>query len=526
MNRKSAIIVGGGHNGLVCAAYLAKTGVTVTVVEARQQLGGPAGRFEYMPGFSASMTNSPGSFENTVMQELELEKHGLRFFRPEITLVHPFEDETFIGWRDKHQLDAQLERYSAGESIRYRDLIDSLNAVGAKSGLSLWRPSPPAEEIRANLGDSKERAVFDELVNSPLKEFLDGRLRSDQAKALMTMLAVNGQLTSPKEAGSGVGLLLRPISMASSPDNGPDSANRTALRGSVGLPIGSMSAIVHSLMLAGKEAGVRFQTGTPVRRILVDEGHAVGVELNDGKTLRADTVVSTVEPSLLFNELLDELPESLGTDAIEAPAGSAFKIAVALDGLPNVRNLPTGLSSHTALQSQFRIGPSPDYIEDAIHDAIAGRPSGSPIMWGLIPSLSSPGIAPDGKHLLSVNVWHAPHSLGREYWKAEKEAFGRRCLEVLEEHLPGLSNHVVGHRFLDPVEIADELGLTGSNITHGNMLPSKLFGNRPHAACANYETGITGLFMGGAGAWPGGYVTGAPGRNAAAKAAQHLSKQN
>lgn len=508
---------------MVCAAYLARAGISVTVVEARQELGGPAGAFQYMPGFQASMTNSPGSFENTILEELELEKYGLRFFKPAVSLIHPFEDETFVGWRDKDRVDTQLDHYAAGEAARYRDLIDSLNALGVKSGLTLWSASPPVEVIHESLDDSRDRSLFDELVNASLKDFLDSRLKSNQAKALFTMLAVNGQMLSPKEPGSGIGLLLRPISMASTPEADSDNPNRSPLRGSVGLPLGSMSAIINALWLAGKAAGVEFLVGTAVKRILTEDGVANGVELEGGRMLRADAIVSTVEPSILFNELLDEKPHALGPDSIAAPKGSAFKIALALDGLPEIRNLPDDLPSATALQSQFRIGPSPEYIEDSIHDAIAGRPSRSPIMWGLIPSLTSPGISPDGKQLLSVNVWHAPHDLGPEFWATEKETFGRRCIDLLEGYLPGLSDHIVDHRFLSPVDLADELRLTGSNITHGDMVPARLFGNRPHQSMADYGTGVTGLFMGGAGVWPGGYVTGAPGKNAAAKTEDFLT---
>ncbi|MGI8311917.1 phytoene desaturase family protein [Saccharopolyspora hattusasensis] len=525
MTARRVVIVGGGHNGLVCAAYLAKRGASVTVVEARKRLGGPAASFEYMHGYHAAITNSPGSLEYAVVQELELERHGLTYCKPEITLVQPFDDMVFLGWRDRSQVDTQLEHFSRGESRRYRELTDTLNSVGAKTGLSLWKPSLPLKQIRENLGDSAERRLFDELVDGSLKEILDSRLKSDQAKSILTMLAVNAQLVSPTQPGSGVGLLMRPISMASSEDAGPDSANKQVLRGSVGLPIGSMSAIVDAMVRAGEEAGVTFITGVPVTRIVVNDGRAVGVKLDDTTTLEADVVVSTVEPSVLYTELLDNGPANLAGSTINPPTGSAFKLAVALDGLPSVRNLPPDVVPERAFRSQFRIGPSTSYIEKAIQDGLEDLPSDSPIMWGLIPSLTSPGLAPEGRHLMSVNVWHAPHSLGRDYWTdGGRDAFGHRCLAVLDEHLPGLNEHIVDYRFLGPIELADELRLPGSNITHGNMLPDRLFGNRPNATIASTGSGVRGLFLGGSGVWPGGYVTGAPGRNAANYVCQYLEK--
>ena len=517
MSFKEAVVIGGGHNGLVCAAYLARSGVSVTVVEARDELGGAAGAYEYLPGFRASMTNSPGSLESLVVQELELEKYGLRFIAPPVTLIHPFEGSTFVGWRDRKLTDEQFEKYAPGEANRYRSFVDSLNRLGANSGLSLWERPPMPDVIRQRLEDEQDRSLFDQLVYGSLDEVLDSKLKSDEAKALMAMLAVNGQMVSPKEPGTAIGLLMRPISMASSSDPDPHSPNRSPLRGSVGLPVGSMSAIVEALKRVGAAAGVTYVTGKRVRRVTTGDSGATGVELEDGRFIGADAVVSTVEPSILLNELVDAAALGLSNESVAPPEGSAFKIALALDSLPGIANLPPELPAEVALQSQVRIGPSLGYIYAAIHDAISSRPSKGPIMWGLVPSVTSEGLAPRGKHLFSVNVWHAPHSLGREYWAEHKDEFGRRCIEILDEHMPGLGARIEDYSFLSPTEIADELSLTGSNITHGNMLPSSLLGNRPHRVLSDYATPLEGLFLGGAGVWPGGYVTGAPGRNAASR---------
>jgi phytoene dehydrogenase-like protein len=196
--------------------------------------------------------------------------------------------------------------------------------------------------------------------------------------------------------------------------------------------------------------------------------------------------------------------------------GSAFKMFLALDGLPSYRGLPDGVSSEQVAGTQFRIASSLAHIEDAVLDGMRGVPSEEPIMWGLMPTVSSPDLAPAGKHLMSVNVWHAPYDLRHGSWDSEKDVFGRRCIDVLSRLLPDLKDRIIGHHFLSPVDLERELGLVGSNITHGDMLPNNLFGARPHVAANDYRTPLQGLYLSASGTWPGGYVTGIPGHNTAA----------
>lgn len=189
-----AIVVGGGHNGLVAAGYLAKGGLSVIVLEARDVVGGPAANVEFLPGYRTSFANSPGSFERSIIDDLDLHDHGLRFLRPDPTLVHHFPGGAFLGWRDQARIDEQLEHWAAGESTRYRRLLRDLEALGAELGVSLFQPSPTLDELDARMSGSAQRGLFNRVFHGSLTELLDTSLRSPEAKALLAMLALNGNL--------------------------------------------------------------------------------------------------------------------------------------------------------------------------------------------------------------------------------------------------------------------------------------------------------------------------------------------
>lgn len=523
---KRVVVIGGGHNGLVCAAYLARAGVQTSLVERRATLGGVVGSYEFLPGYRAALTNSPGSFEGRIVADLELERHGLRFHRPEVTVAQRFGERTFVGFRDRARIAEQIESFQAGEYGRYRSLIDDLNDLGAAMGLSVWRRPDSLEELRARLADTPQRALFERVFEGSLMELLDDRLRSPEAKALLMMLALPGTLQSPRERGSALGLMLRPWSMASLLPGEDDTAANSPLRGSVGTPIGSMAAMIDAIERSAREAGVEIIANCAVHEVLKAGDRVRGVTLEDGRFLEADAVVSTIEPSLLQRNLLADPDDLVPSYRVPPPKGSAFKLALALDGLPDVPGVPADVTAEQVLGSQVRIGSSPEHIEEAIDAGLAGRVSERPIMWGMVPSIVSPQLAPEGQHLMSVNVWYAPHSLGEDFWSEHGEAFAQRCITQLDEQLPGLADRVVGVRGLTPVDLEHEFALTGSNIAHGEMTVENFFDSRPHPAAADSRATLGGLYLGGSGSWPGGYVTGVPGRNAASAVIQDLGNSH
>ncbi|MEU3597743.1 NAD(P)/FAD-dependent oxidoreductase [Streptomyces sp. NPDC006798] len=527
MNRYDAVIVGGGHNGLVTAAYLGRAGLKVALLESRPGLGGPCGAYEFLPGRRLAFTNSPGSLDPAVVAELGLARHGLRFVRVDPTVVHRFDEGCFIGYRDPARVDAQLDSFAPGEAARYRALIEGLERLGARLGVRPDRTPPSVDVVKKRLSDPVDIRLFEAVFEGGLTALLDTHLRSDRAKALLMLLALNAQLVPPSTPGSAVGLMMRPFALAATGGGGPDAAERVALRGSTGLPVGSMSAIVDALAGACREYGVELRTGTPAARILHGPDGAYGVVTPTGEEFHASRVISTVNPHHLFRDLLGEgaMDPAIGDAVLAEPLrGSAFKVVLEVDSLPPYTGIPEDADPDAVRACQFRFGSSPRSIETAITEALAGRTADEILMWGLTPTLTSPALTPGTTHLISVNAWHAPYRPHDGPWDAARtEHFGRRCVEQLGLLMPGIADRIVAHRFLDPVQIEAELGLEGSNITHGDMLPGGLFGGRPHPALAGHRTPLPGFYIGGSGTWPGGYVTGTPGRNAAAAVLRDLA---
>ncbi len=514
-NRFDAIVVGAGHNGLVAAAYLARGGLKVALLESRPILGGPVGTYEFLPGYRAAFTNSPGSLEQKVVRDLDLAAHGLRFIRPDPTLVHRCDDRVFIGWRDRARVAAQLDACAPGEAARYSTLLSDLEALAQALGISLYAPARDLEAARARLSRTQAE-LFDQVFYGSLRDLLDARLRSVEAKTLLGMVGLNVGFALPSTTGTAAGLMLRPIALASSPPSGADDPRGSALRGSTGLPVGGMGALVDALESACLAHGVEIRRNTRIASILHDEEGVSGVVGADGETFHARTVVSAINPRAAFRLLCPGgVPDEMRVQVEASPLqGSAFKLVLALDGVPDYAGLPEGLANEEAARTQFRIAGSLDHIESVIRTAKAGLLPERPLIWGLIPSVTSPELAPRGRHLLSANVWHVPYALadGRN-WSQARERFVESCIDTLGELMPDLRSRIVGVKAMTPVELERELDLERSHITHGDMFTERLFGPRPHPMADDYRTPLGGFYLTGSGTWPGGYVTGVPGFN-------------
>lgn len=525
-NTFDVVIVGGGHNGLVAAAYLGRAGLKVAVLESRPSLGGPCGTYEFMPGYRAAFTNSAGSFEPRFIEELKLAEFGLRFIRTDPTVVHPFPSGAFVGWRDRSRVAAQLDAWAAGESERYFGLLARLEELARHLGASVFAPSPTLSAMAKRVPARLER-LFERVFFGSLRQLLDEELASEEAKALLGIVALNATFVPPSAPGTAIGLMMRPLSLASTPAISVDDPRRVPLRGSAGLPAGGMGAVIDALAGCCRSFGVTLITEAPVAHVIHRHGRVAGVVTLSGDEYHASRVISTINPTVLFGKLLDDdaMDASLRRAVAAVPMrGSAFKVVLALDGLPRYAGLPGDVTAAEIAGVQFRVAPSLDAIERAVSEGLSGTPSDQPIMWGLVPTVTSPELAPPGRHLLSVNVWHAPMVLAQGSWAEQRDVFGWRCVDVLSRFMPDLRDRIIGHRFMAPSDIEQELGLVGSNITHGDMLPANLFGARPHAAMHNYRTPLDGLFLSGSGVWPGGYVTGIPGYNASAAVLADLGK--
>ena len=529
MNKHEVIIVGGGHNGLTCAAYLARAGVDVLVLEQRHIAGGPCAEYEFFPGYRASMTNSPGSLEPKIVADLELERFGLTFTRPNPTLMFPFPDgRAFVGFREPERVAAQIRQFSEKDVDGYRALFDFLNRFAERLGVSIFEPPPTLRELGARLKTPADEEAFAKVFLGSVADLLDEYLESPHLKAPVAQLGLVSNWLGPLSPGSASWLLARPMSLASSRVDAAHDPRRQVLRGSTGLPLGGMGSIVRTIGQSLEEAGGTVRTEARVTQILANDEGALGVVLEDGEQIDAGIVVSNLNPWTTFLELVepDRLDAEFRARVSALPKkGFTFKFALSLEALPHFAASPKGLERECA-GCQFRIAPSIEYQERAFDDAKYGRCAEAPTFWGLFPSAADPSLAPPGKHVLSGNVFHAPIDLAEGSWDTERERYGNHCIKVLEEYMPGLGNLIIDKRFWSPVDLEREFGLPGSNIAHLDMTPRHMFGLRPLPGCSDYTTPIRGLYLCGSSCWPGGTVTGVPGHNASRKVLGDLEQRH
>ena len=522
-----AIVVGGGHNGLTCAAYLARAGLRVVVLERRHIAGGLSGEYEFIPGYKAAMPNSPGSLEPKVVEELELKRFGLRFNRPDPSVVMPYPDgRSLMIWRDPARVREEMAKFSASDADGYHRLFDFLNAFASRLAVSLFEPPPTLRELLARLQTPQDEETFAKVIFGSLKDLLDEYLEFDGLKAMIAAISMTSNLVGPRSAGSAYLMLMRPLSLASSNLGAAHDPRRQYLRGSTGLPIGGMGSVTRAMQASFEAAGGTLRTESAVSEIIVGNEGVRGVVLANGEELHASVVASNVHPRTTLLDMVDShwLDDRYRQQLSNQPRrGSAFKMALALDGLPRFAAAPKGLEREFA-GCQFRLAPTLDYMERAFDDAKLGRPSESPIFLGLTPTVADPSVAPPGKHLMSVNIWHAPTVLAHGTWEHERETFGQRCIDVMAEYIPNLKDIITDHRFLSPQDLEDEFGLLDANIMHLDMMPARMFGLRPLAGWADYRTPVHGLYLCGSGAWPGGTVSGVPGHNASRRILRDLAE--
>jgi phytoene dehydrogenase-like protein len=517
-SRYDAIVVGGGHNGLVAACYLGRAGLSTLVLEGTERLGGPAAIIEFMPGYSTTVSNSPGSLEPKVVADLELERHGLRFVRPDPTLVHPLDgDRLYVGWRDPARNHAQLEAFAPGEAARYDAFFAYLQRFADRLGISIFEPPPSLQQLVRNLTRLEDQEAFSRILFGSARDLMDEFELAPETQALIAPLAVVGGQAAPSTPGTPFNLMMRPLSLASLRDGGAQDPRLLPLRGSTGLPIGGMGAIIAALGKSLQGHGGAIATGKPVSAIRTAGGRVRGVVTASGEEYEAPIVVSAISPYTTVTALVGDAPEwrELIAKMKRKPLrGRAFKVVLALDGMPRYARAASDEEAQHLAAAQFRIAPSLDYIEEAHTDMLLGRLSHKPVIWGLCPSMTSPMLAPPGKHLLSLNVGNAPYRLREGTWPQQREVFAKRVIAKLAEYMPSLPGLIRDWRILDPTDFEREFGLVEANITHGDALPFGSFWMRPLPGLHDYRTPTRGLYLSGNGTWPGNYISGICGHNA------------
>jgi len=508
------IVIGGGHNGLVNAAYLAKAGKKVVVLERRHVLGGAAVTEEIIPGFLFSECSYVVSLlRPEIIRELDLPRHGLEILPLDGTFS-PMPSGDYL-WRvnDHAKSIRDIRRHSRLDAEAYDEFSKMMTPMCrfVKPMLSMIPPDPTTlnpkdlKQLHFLLQrfrelSSDERYTLVQLMTMSSADFLDQWFETDVLKATMSASGIIGTFLGIRSPGTAYVLLHHYMGEI-------DGAFR-----SWGFSRGGTGAISNAIADAAREAGVEIRTKAPVGKILVKNGRAAGVILQSGEELSASVVSSSVDPHLTFEKFLE--PSELPGDFLEGVRrykfrGSSGKVNLALDALPNFKCFP-GPGVH--LRGAISISPSMEYMERAYDDAKYGHFSRKPYIDMVIPSLTDPSVAPAGKHVLSCFVQYAPYKLAQGTWDDQKQAFGDNVINTIAEYAPNIKDIIVGRQVLTPLDLEREFGLTQGNIFQGELSLEQLFFLRPVAGWAYYRTPIHNLYMCGSATHPGGGIMGANGR--------------
>jgi len=513
-----ALVIGGGHNGLTCAAYLAKAGRTVTVLERRDVVGGAAVSEQVLDGYTFSVCSYVVSLLRPwIIRDLDLARHGLELIPLETSFVPLPDGRSLLRGPDAEETRREIARFSAHDAEVYPLFGEALVRMGrfAKPLVDGPAPAPgslrPVELARA-LGLGRrflelgldDQALELELMTMSAADFLDRWFESEALKAPLAVSGIIGTFQGVRSPGTAYVLLHHYMGEI-------DGAFR-----SWGFAKGGTGSVSDAIAAAARSFGATIRTGAPVARVLVEKGRAVGAVLEDGEEIRARTVVSACEPRLTFLRLVgaEHLPDEFVAQLRRYKLrGSSGKVNLALDALPEFACRP----GREPLRGDIAIAPGFDYLETAFDDAKGGRFSRRPYINVVVPSVVDPSVAPPGGHVMSCFVQYAPYDVegGPGRWPQLREAFGETVLDTLAEYIPDIRDHVLHAQVLTPWDLEQEFGLTEGNIFHGELTLDQLAFLRPVAGWAHYRTPVERLWMCGSGTHPGGGVMGAPGALAA-----------
>lgn len=516
------VIIGAGHNGLTCACYLAAAGLKVRVVERRGIVGGAAVTEEFHPGFRNSTASYTVSLLNPqVIRDLNLAQHGLRIVERPFSNFVPLPDGRYLkfGSADAAQTTAEVAKFSSRDAerlpgfyARLDRLADQLRDwilqappnLGGSFVVQDWRDLIAAARLLLQVGRLPRQGQRDliDVFTKSAGDWLDSWFESEPLKAALAWDSIVGNFASPYAAGSAYVLLHHCFGEV----NGK--------RGKWGHAVGGMGAITQAMAAEARARGVQIDVNAPVARVIVEQGHAVGVELESGEIVRARAVAANVTPKLLYQQMVD--PSHLPTDFVEAIdrtkyGSGTFRINVALSELPDFRSLP-GTNSQPHHASGILFAQSMVYMDRAWHDATIHGFSRAPVVEMLIPSVVDDSLAPPGAHVASLFCQQFAPTAD---WSTLKEPAVQAIFDVVQSHCLNFRASLLGYRALSPTDLENEFGLTGGDIFHGQLSLDQLFSMRPVLGYARYRGPIAALYHCGSGAHPGGGVTGAPGHNAA-----------
>jgi len=525
-----AVVVGGGHNGLTAAAYLARAGLATLVLERREIVGGACVTEEIAPGCRASTTSYIASMlRPEVIRDLELARHGLRMVPCDPALLVPFPDgQTLAWWCDPARTVGELERISPADARTFVRLHEELKRL-ARYLQPFFLEAPPDVEARGLAGlretlrvrsrfrgiSGAEIARLVSFLTGSLGDFLDRNYESEKVKTLLLANNVYGKHGGPYTPGSALGLLFHLL-----------SGGEQAQQGFYGHVIGGMGAITAAMASAAREHGAQIRTSAPVARIEVGGGRARGVLLEDGTAVAARIVVSNVDPKRTFLGLLE--PETLPEEFLRAVHGIKMdgpcaKVNLVLSEEPRVTGMPRGFTA--SQRALFTLVPSLRFAEECYDIAKSGGIPEKLWVDCVVASNVDETLAPAGRHVMTCFVQYVPYRLKWGTWDDRRDLLGDRVLRTIAEYAPNVPSSVVARQVLTPIDLERIYGLTEGNIFHGDLCLEQLFFMRPVAGWARYRTPVPGLYLCGAGTHPGGGVTGAPGHNAARQILRDLRRR-
>src|SRR5882724_993381 len=523
---RDVIIIGGGHNGLITAFYLAKAGYRPLVLERSAQVGGAAITDEFHPGFRCStLSHTAGPILPEIVRDLQLEKHGLKLITPEVCVTALSPDGRALSlYQDVNRSAQEIAAFSQKDAVKYPEFEKSLGKMGKiiaealattppdidhPSSGDLWSMLKTGRAIR-KLG---KRDMFRLLRWGPMAvaDLASEYFETELLRAVIAARGVFGTFLGPWSAGSALILLIRAAA-------DPHPA------GSASFAAGGMGAVTQAMASAAKAAGAEIRTGAEVIEIHVQNGAATGVLLSTGEEIQAKAIISNADPKRTLLKLTD--PTHLSPDFVQKLQhyrgnGTVAKVNLALSGLPTFTALKD--ADANALKGRIHIGPEIDYLERAFDESKYGQFSKQPYLEVAIPSLTDPTLAPDGKHVMSIYMQYAPYKLKGD-WEEQRKALGQTVVQTLAQYAPNLPELILTHQIITPRDLEEKYGMTGGQIFHGDLALDQFFTMRPLLDWARYKTPVQNLYLCGSGTHPGAGLTGGSGANAAREILKELKK--
>ena len=523
---RDVLIIGGGHNGLVTAFYLAKAGYKPLVLERRPQVGGAAITEEFHPGFRCSiLAHAAGPLRPDVVRNMRLEKHGLKLITPDVAVVALSPDGRALTlYNDAGKSAQEIAKFSQKDANRYPEFQRSLGKISKVIGQALALAPPNIDhpskgdlwgmlQTGRSIRKLGKKDMYRLLRWGPMAvadlvaEYFDTEL----LRATIAARGIFGTFFGPWSAGSSLVLLMR-------------AAADSHAAGSACFAEGGMGAVTQAMAAAAQEAGAEIRTGAEVIEISVGNAVASGVVLSTGEEINGKAIVSNADPKRTLLKLVD--PVHLSPDFVTKlqhyrMPGTVAKVNLALSGLPSF----TGVNGDGgALRGRIHIGPEIDYLERAFDESKYGNFSKQPYLEATIPSLTDPSLAPAGKHVMSIYMQYAPYQLKNSDWETQGVALGDTVVKTLAQYAPNLPGLILTHQIITPQDLEETYGLTGGHIFHGELALDQFFTMRPLLDWARYQTPIQNLFLCGSGTHPGAGLTGDSGANAAREILKSLKK--